>query len=192
MIIEQYETFLGELGCETGHNPHVHGFQKYYYHLDKLDVPVIVTSEKYKDLYGNIYPLRALEGAKLQIEVAPKKFRSVFYHEVHPIDEHAKPVIVPVLDMTGREISVGKWVTYMAVDPRSNKTGLGIASVNDINTKGELIVTLKMFDGDKKTLREKTSFTISNPKRSIIVPFDASDFMRLILTDFERLGNDPS
>lgn len=198
MFINQYEDFLRGIGCDVDGNHHQHGFPTYRYRKDGLNIPVLIAEGKHA---GKVLPVRKVEGAKLKVEDETGKPVALYYHQVERLDALGQPMIEPIRDMTGRTIAMNDWVAYMAHNPRTNGSGLGIAKVVDSNRKGELTVKIAMFDGEKvnhlsalgggmQDFGEDGLRPLSNPRRALRLPIEGQDLMMLFMSDFARFADD--
>lgn len=197
MFICQYVDLLREVGFndyELWYNHYQYGFPADRYTKTNLNVPVHVAEGK---LTGKVLPIREIAGAKVKVEDEKGKLHTLLYTQVDRVDSLRRPIIEPIRDMTGRAIKVDDWIAYMAHNPQSNGSGIGIAKIVDSDRKGQLSVQVAMFDGERVAdSNELRAFRagprpLANPRRALRLPIDGQDLLVLFMNDFERFTDDP-
>lgn len=145
---------------------------------------VIVTKGKHKGLVALVK--NCWNTSSITLEVEPEIY--VPYENCEFVDETGNPIIVPVTDMTGREIVDGTWVIY-SVGGGKNPHGLEIGKVETVSPKGGLRVQRFLRDGKKVdgSFRFTEFYNIPDANRTVALPVNEVDMMEWVLKDFEGL-----
>ena len=113
----------------------------------------------------------------------------IHYTALEELDEFGSPKILPVVDMTGREIMLDTFVCY-SISAGNNSHALEIGKVYEFTRTGAVKVRTVARDGQKVSPNSwnKNETTINNPLRSIRLPVDEKTMLMLIMQDFEELA----
>lgn len=111
----------------------------------------------------------------------------IAYANVEHIDSEGQPNIVPVNDMTGREILTDSIICYSVAT--ANSHALEIGKVTMISKIGQLKVDVLVHNGEKPRQYARSSKMINDPLRTIKLPADATTVMMWIMGDFEDMKN---
>ncbi len=119
----------------------------------------------------------------------------VKYVHAELADEQGNPIIVPVTDMTGREITEGQWLTY-SVGGNKSPHGLELGRVEGLTAAGGVRVTRVLRDGEKVINRayyrdRRETKVVNDPDRSLLLPCDGTTMVEWVLKDFENLKENP-
>jgi hypothetical protein len=110
------------------------------------------------------------------------------------LDNNGNLVLVPVTDMTGREICEGTWIAYSSIQGRTHSLEMG--KVSRVNGVGTIRVKPHMRDGRKVNrdgfLPSRYDKLITNPDRCIKLPVNDSTMVMWIMKDFEEIEPDPN
>ena len=110
------------------------------------------------------------------------------YTKLEELDEFGDPRVLPVVDMTGREITLDSYVCYSVNDGQSH--ALEIGKVYELTRVGQLKVRTVVKNGDKvePTYYRRNETVVNNPLRSIKLPVDTPELLMWMLQDFEELA----
>lgn len=110
------------------------------------------------------------------------------YTKLEELDEFGEPRVLPVVDMTGREITVDSFVCYSVNSGQSH--ALEIGKVYELTRVGQLKVRTVVHNGDKVQERayRRSETVVNNPLRSIKLPVEAPELLMWMLQDFEELA----
>jgi hypothetical protein len=159
---------------------------------------VVVTVGKHKGVVGEIINYYRYGGSEITIECNVRfgpetpETLTMKYANAELADAQGNPLIAPVLDMTGREITEGTWLVY-SVGGGKNPHGLEIGKVDKISPVGTLRVERIMRDGEKvaNTWRNKEFRSVTDADRTLQLPCDTSTMTLWVLKDFEDLKDQP-
>ena len=112
----------------------------------------------------------------------------IHYTNLEELDEFGQPKVLPVVDMTGREIDVGSLVCFSVSTRHSH--ALEIGKVLEVTRVGGLKVVTHVRNGDKvppDRWRNNES-VINDPFRSIKLPCDDQTVIMWLMQDFTEMG----
>lgn len=109
------------------------------------------------------------------------------YTKFEELDEFGHPKVLPVMDMTGREITIDSYVCYSVNSGQSH--ALEIGKVYELTRVGALKVRTVVHNGDKVVpgFYRRNETVVNNPLRSIKLPVDTPELLMWMLQDFEEL-----
>ena len=145
---------------------------------------------------GQYCRLRYITGSKLSVTletvkplIAADAEVEINYVDIEELDAAGNPEILPVIDMTGREISVDSYVAYSVPSGHSSHA-LEIGKVIEITRVGALRVRAIVHNGEKlKPDRWRNNESIVNdPFRTVKLPVDVSTVTMWIMQDFEEMA----
>jgi hypothetical protein len=113
------------------------------------------------------------------------------YTMLEELDEWGKPMIVPVQDMTGREINIGSFVCY-SIGEGKGSHALEIGKVTEFTKVGALKVDRIVKNGqninDLSPYGRNTTRIVNDPMRSIKLPVDDKTVIMWMMQDFQELA----
>ena len=122
-----------------------------------------------------------LEGTDDEVEL--------HYTSLEQLDEYGQVKVMPVVDMTGRKISVGTYVCYSAAAGHASHA-LAIGKVLEFTKVGAIRVQTLVLNGDKvkPTYYSTYENIINDPFRSLALPCDDKTVLMWMMQDFDEMG----
>lgn len=143
-----------------------------------------VTSGKFK---GKNLPLERISGRYIVLRVDEESTVTVPYANCERVGSDGLPIYAPVIDMTGRVIEIGNFITY-SVSAGQNSHAMEIGRVVSFTNTGMIKVDVMVHNGDVVTVsswRRSKERTVNDHRRSMLLPVDPTTMMMWIMTDFD-------
>lgn len=155
---------------------------------------LVVTSGKKKGRTAVVVSVYGMEITLRLSDVAPGETDDslkLHYSNVEEAGPDGQPVIRPVIDMTGREITDQSWIIYSVGGGRA-KHGLEIGKVIELTKTGAVKVERMLADGKPVRVvlpweKKKKHKIVNDPDRSLTLPCDAAVMTEWVLKDFTDL-----
>jgi hypothetical protein len=113
------------------------------------------------------------------------------YTNLEEVDEYGNPKPLPVVDMTGREITPNSYICYSAPASKRNphNHALEIGKVLELTKVGAIRIRRIVKNGEKLAMDKysKNETVVNNPFRAIKLPVDDKTIIMWIMQDFEEL-----
>jgi hypothetical protein len=164
-------------------------YQRISGHRTRLEANprLFISGGKYKGKFGtyeNSYD------SKISIKLDDSEEEVMIgYVQVEELDEYGQPKVLPVMDMTGREITIDSYICY-SVPAGRNSHAMEIGKVFELTKVGAIKVRTVVRNGEKTEPDRwrRGEVTVNNPFRSIKLPVDPTTMLMWIMQDFDELA----
>lgn len=114
------------------------------------------------------------------------------YSQIEMVGKDGEPIIMPITDMTGRQIEEGSWLCYSQATSYSH--ALEVGKVEKVTGAGGLMVRPYLRNGEKVTKKnywgKDNLRKIGDPDKALLLPTDLTTMTMWILKDFTDLGEE--
>jgi hypothetical protein len=150
---------------------------------------LFIISGKHKNKYcvfgGNTFYQSKI---RVTVEDDENTELELHYTALEELGEDGLPVVLPVMDMTGRDITEGSYICYSVSSGRSSHA-LEIGKVVELTRTGSLKVRPIVHNGDKAMPSWRgLPVTVNDPFRTIKLPVDDKTMIMWIMQDFEEMA----
>lgn len=150
---------------------------------ERVKPRLYVNEGKFKGRYGT-YEYDS--GSKITILLDDdKNSTEIAYSAIEELDEYGQPKILPVMDMTGREIVIGAHICY-SVNTRHSHA-LEIGKVIEISKIGGIKAQAVVRNGDKVAPTSYKSESGVDSLRCIKLPVDDKTMIVWMMQEFTEL-----
>lgn len=151
-------------------------------------IPVRITIGKHKGKSG--MARRYQWKRELEVVFDDASTAEVHYKSAEFVDENGEPVIVPVTDMSGREIDIGAWLVYSAPSSYNKTHALEVGQVMAISPIGQVTVHRRVQNGGEvkrhHNAKGVAKRVVNDPDRSLLMPVDTTLLTTWVLKGFEN------
>jgi hypothetical protein len=135
---------------------------------------------------GNFGKFQYESGGKIYLSLDSGTEINLHYSALEELDEFGDPKVLPVMDMTGREIVVDSYVCYSV--KTSNTHALEIGKVLELTRLGGLKARSTVRNGERVPPDQWRHNVVNvDPVRCIKLPVDDTTMLMWLMQDFAEL-----
>lgn len=143
---------------------------------------LIIMKGPYKEKYGTVYSPIFVD-LRVTLEDTDEIVK-VHYVNVEVVGSDGLAKIEPVIDMLGKELTVGDYVAFGQAGKQAKSHNLCIGKIFEISDFGTVSLHKLIENGIKTLSHYRPTVKISDSFRLLRLPMDEKDFIFLMMKDF--------